>query len=951
MLSAQKCVKTLKRLTRQGFRIILVWLFAAILFVPSNSTAAINYIFTVQGKVVNTDGTNVTDGLYDFVFTFYDGAGSGANTLATESWTSGALFSSTMTTAPASGGESLVYSSDTNESTLSVGQTLWNITKAEPVTITSVDTATNTLGISPTRQAWATTDTITNRIYVKDGIFRVNVGTLTDLSSIDFNSGAVYVGTNFNSDGEMKPRVQLGAAPYALNAGKVNGLNVTETTGTLTIPNGQTITFSGANDLTLTTTADTNATLPAGNVTLVDTASSQTLTNKTVGSTGLSFSGASVDIQAASGEGIVIVGNAASSFETTAGGISLKPAGSSTTGVVQIGDGGAGSTTPDILALDVKSDAGDPAGANGYMYYNAASGTFRCYQAGAWGDCGVGGGGGSGLFSDGGTFIYPTNQTNDFVLGASTVADASLYFDESAGTLYLGTNEVLDGGITFYSSGTGITDPTISTNSSGDLNIDAVNGLVSLSGSSIEDVTVYVDADTKLSIEATAIPTENFVDITNAGFGVTTSSVNGLAVNYAQSTNAAAISGAGIDVTVSPSGDATDTISGLNVNAITGTSSTEYGIKVGTGFDYGLYVQTLSNYIAGLTMGGNLDLDGNSILLDSDGNSSISASNNDQIDFAINGASELTLTATALYPSTDLGLDLGTTSNYWNDLYLNGGTIHFKDTSPATFGYDSTNDQFVFDANGDSVTDAIISSNGLTLGSSVNTTTFVDVSAATTAKSQLHLTSSAGTDVSSPANGDLWWNGTNLYFYDGTNNIDLLGFEVKGNKTTVLSPQYPGAVTSPDGSSNNVDILYGMDVISNYYENYMHIEGNRNNQDMDVYIKWKVPDNFTGFQSGTNEALVIDLLTSTTDTAQSKVDVYLYKDGTTTSSSMLDNVGTAADTWYTYKQGNALIGFDETDTVLSSLSAGDILVIRLYHFVDNGDYTRTGDITIHWKSN
>lgn len=79
---------------------------------------------------------------------------------------------------------------------------------------------------------------------------------------------------------------------------------------------------------------------------------------------------------------------------TTAGAIVLQPLGSGTTGDVQIGAGGAGSGTPDLLKLDVKNTAGDPTGANGATYYNSNTNKFRCYENGAWVDCiGAGGGG------------------------------------------------------------------------------------------------------------------------------------------------------------------------------------------------------------------------------------------------------------------------------------------------------------------------------------------------------------------------------------------------------------------------------------------------------------------------------------------------------------------------------------------------------------------------------
>lgn len=74
---------------------------------------------------------------------------------------------------------------------------------------------------------------------------------------------------------------------------------------------------------------------------------------------------------------------------TSSGGIiQFQAAGSSTISRLQVGAGGAGSTTPDYLALDVKSDTGDPAGgAEGYMYYNTLDNKFRCYENAAWKDC------------------------------------------------------------------------------------------------------------------------------------------------------------------------------------------------------------------------------------------------------------------------------------------------------------------------------------------------------------------------------------------------------------------------------------------------------------------------------------------------------------------------------------------------------------------------------------
>lgn len=53
-------------------------------------------------------------------------------------------------------------------------------------------------------------------------------------------------------------------------------------------------------------------------------------------------------------------------------------------GVIQIG---AADTTATNLVLDIKTDAGDPTGSVGAMYYNGNTNKFRCYEDTGWKDC------------------------------------------------------------------------------------------------------------------------------------------------------------------------------------------------------------------------------------------------------------------------------------------------------------------------------------------------------------------------------------------------------------------------------------------------------------------------------------------------------------------------------------------------------------------------------------
>jgi len=301
------------------------------------AATGINKQISFQGKVVNTNGTNVANGSYDFVFKLYT-VDSGGVAAWTETWNSG-----------------------------------------------------------------------TSQVTVTDGIFQVNLGTHTALpGSIDFNTDNIYLGIEFNGDGEMSPRVHFTAAPYAFNAQKVGGLTVTDTTGTLTIPNGSTISFGGSfttsasNDVTLTTSGSTNVTLPTTG-TLTTLAGSETLTNKTIGSTGLTFSGAATDITTGTNESLAIIANGSGtvdiqdatnvdSLTTDTGGISIA-AGQAYTGAgaVTLSSGGSSGltidsasgrvavATGDFLSLSVAGVAGAAAGD---IWYDSTANKFKINENG-----------------------------------------------------------------------------------------------------------------------------------------------------------------------------------------------------------------------------------------------------------------------------------------------------------------------------------------------------------------------------------------------------------------------------------------------------------------------------------------------------------------------------------------------------------------------------------------
>ena len=74
-----------------------------------------------------------------------------------------------------------------------------------------------------------------------------------------------------------------------------------------------------------------------------------------------------------------------------------------------------------------------------------------------------------------------------------------------------------------------------------------------------------------------------------------------------------------------------------------------------------------------LSLSGDLDLNGNDLLIDGDGNTKISGSSDNIIRFFVGGSNKLTFNATSLHPSSNEGLSLGTSSNRFLDVRAKNG--------------------------------------------------------------------------------------------------------------------------------------------------------------------------------------------------------------------------------------------------------------------------------------
>ena len=254
---------------------------------------------------------------------------------------------------------------------------------------------------------------------------------------------------------------------------------------------GNNIVLNAANTIELqsstnvTGNLDVSGTLTAGtaNAFQVDASgnvTAGTYNSNTFTSSSLQFgAAATAAIQSAGGQALNITGNAASTWSTSTGNLTVQAASSlnlkATSGNVVIG---TSDTTGTLLVVDTKTSAGDPAGSDGAIYYNSNSGNFRCFQGGVWTNCITASGGfvslqnaydnGNSISTDGSGDIAFTLNNQNFTIATAAGASGATTFSLTDGSnpsapsqLVLITNndvnEALATGLAITSAAGGIT--------------------------------------------------------------------------------------------------------------------------------------------------------------------------------------------------------------------------------------------------------------------------------------------------------------------------------------------------------------------------------------------------------------------------------------------------------------------------------------------------------------
>jgi hypothetical protein len=189
----------------------------------------------------------------------------------------------------------------------------------------------------------------------------LSVEDLTTFTSGSSSPNILYLNQNNTS--------ATGNLILAQAGGGANDKFKVSTTGTVTIASGQSYTGTGAvtvsagasTALTLTSNAATTWSTSSGNLTIQAGGANSVILKPGTNSAN------AVQIQNAGGTSMM-------AFDSSANQIKV----------------GVSDTVGTLFVLDTKTDAGDPAGTNGAMYYNSNANALRCYENGAWVDC-VGG--------------------------------------------------------------------------------------------------------------------------------------------------------------------------------------------------------------------------------------------------------------------------------------------------------------------------------------------------------------------------------------------------------------------------------------------------------------------------------------------------------------------------------------------------------------------------------
>lgn len=420
---------------------ILAASFGVLVLLNAESTSAaqtIPYKINFQGRLTDNSGNILSDGSYNIRFRLFDDPSAGSSL-----WQANRTFGASDHRVVVQNGLFNIQFGDTTLGDPALSPTLFNTVtsgtlylEVELPTPASATCATNgcavwTEGPMTPRQALASSPYAFNADTV-DGIDADAFGQLaavqswTDTNTFSKTGGAAIVLSGSAASGGSILQIG-GALSGGSGSGTLFGANTTSGGDLINLQVSSALRLRVDNSGNLTSAGGLTAT---GDITLAQGAA-RTL------SVAQASSGVGNDLNLTAGQsgtganngGNLILRAGATGGSGTAGSVIVRANGVDTTSAFQVQNaasapaftvdsvankvviGDATGTDADTSLLVIDTATADPAtGYNGAMYYNSTSGTFRCYQAAAWKECG------------GTTITTEANTAASFVAGLANVA-------------------------------------------------------------------------------------------------------------------------------------------------------------------------------------------------------------------------------------------------------------------------------------------------------------------------------------------------------------------------------------------------------------------------------------------------------------------------------------------------------------------------------------------------